>query len=57
MVESKLRNPACAGGIMVGIVGKGKKKSRQGRGKYEARNPKFETNSNIQRFKIQKLVR
>jgi len=26
MVESKLRDPACASGIMVGIVAKGKKK-------------------------------
>jgi len=25
MVESKLHNPTCAGGIMVGIVAKGKK--------------------------------
>jgi len=39
MVESKLRNIAYVGNIMVSSVGKGKKKYRQSRIKYETRNP------------------
>jgi len=43
MVEPKLRNPACAGGIMVGIVAKGKKNSGKARentkqNRYQIRN-------------------